>query len=387
MRVAVLPTGRAELLGLPDSLGRLFPGHDFLAVPKIVGTNEPFDGFTSTRLAADGPTNESTSVGKIVRQMAAELVPGRRGDTPDLFVVLDDLELSNREQPQLVIDVFRRATEQHLQSLRGSNPGLADRVRTALQARASLHLAAPMLEAWFFADPQGPTNARVPPGRLPPNWESQADPEDFLTREQDFLDENACTCTAWQALPERKQREHRPAWLCDSREHHPKAFLAWLCRDPAEKKCSRYRETHEGADALRRLDWPASLRNAEHCTYLRALVEDLADGLGEPLPVAAGGRAAPLTSHRERRHAPLLRNILGRASNRPSPPRRRRRAQRQPQPHHAAPPLVAVLQCELSAFGGLSQRQRKARQARPPRRPERDGPTRASARPRPGRNT
>jgi hypothetical protein len=309
MRVAVLPTGRAELLGLPDALGRLFPGHEFYSVPKIVGTSEPFDGFTSTRLSAEAPAGESTSVGKIVRQMAAELVPGRRGDPPTLFVVLDDLELTNRDQPQVVIDVFRAAVGQHLHGLQGSNPALADRVRSALLAKASLHLAAPMLEAWVFADPQGPANAGVPPARLPPNWHSQLDPEDFLTQEQDYLGDDACACTAWRALHERKQREHRPAWLCDSRELHPKAFLAWLCRDPAEKKCSQYRETHEGAGALRRLDWPAALRHADHCTYLRALVEDLADGLGEALPIAASGRVASLTSHRERRNAPLLRNI------------------------------------------------------------------------------
>lgn len=75
MRVAVLPTGRAELLGLPDALHKLFAGHEFYAVSRVVGTDDPFDSFTSSRLRADGPVGEATNVGKLVQRMAAELVP------------------------------------------------------------------------------------------------------------------------------------------------------------------------------------------------------------------------------------------------------------------------------------------------------------------------
>jgi hypothetical protein len=309
MRVAVLPTGRAELLGLPDALPKLFAGHEFYAVSRVVGADDPFDSFTSSRLRPDGPVGEATNVGKLVQRMAAELIPGRKGNPPDLLVVLDDLELTNRDQPRLVVDLFRRALDEHLRRLQSGHPALAEKVRAALRAKASLHLAAPMLEAWFFADPAGPANAGVPADRLPANWERHQDPEDFLTQEQAYLRDEAGGCDAWHALPERKRRDHRPAWLCDSREHHPKAFLAWLCRSPGEKKCSQYRETHEGAHALRSLDWPAALGQAEHCAYLRALVEDLADGLGVASPAPAGGRVASLTSHRERRSMPMLRNI------------------------------------------------------------------------------
>jgi hypothetical protein len=99
---------------------------------------------------------------------------------------------------------------------------------------------------------------------------------------------------------------HRPAWLVDNREAHPKAFLSWLCRDGTEKKCSRYRETHEGAKALCDLDWASVLGHPERCTFVRALIEDLADGLGEP-PIV--GQRSPVTSRLQRRASLVLRNI------------------------------------------------------------------------------
>lgn len=144
---------------------------------------------------------------------------------------------------------------------------------------------------------------------MPPSWESARDPEDFLTRDPVYLADDGSACAAWRALAPKTRKDHDPAWLRAGRDLHPKAFLAWLCRDPAQKKCSRYRETHEGADALRALDWTAALGSPEHCTYLRALVEDLADGLDERRAVPVDGRASPLTSHREPREGPVLRNI------------------------------------------------------------------------------
>jgi hypothetical protein len=183
------------------------------------------------------------------------------------------------------------------------------RVKEALLSKASFHLAVPMIEAWLFADPNGPRNAEVPLERLPPNWEDARDPEDFLTRDDAYLTDDCSACTAWHALPPRRARRSTPEWDREQREVHPKAFLAWLCRDPAEKNCTRYRETHEGASALGVLDWRAALRSPDHCTYLRAFVKDLADGLGEDPALPVDGLVAPLTSHRERRDSPVLRNI------------------------------------------------------------------------------
>lgn len=308
MRVAILPTGRMEFRGVPRALATLFPDHAFYSISKRPGDPEPFDSFTSSGRPLT-PAEPNGNVDKIVERMAAELVPGRDGDPPDLLFALDDLELSNRQKPQAVVQVFREATTRHVARLGSVNPRLADTVVQALRSRASFHLAAPMIEAWLFADPNGPRNAGVPEDRLPPNWERARDPEAFLTRDPAYVADDGSACTTWQALPQRKARQHQPAWRREQREEHPKAFLAWLCRDPLEKNCSRYRETHEGADALAALDWAAALGSPEHCAYLRALVEDLADALGETLALPAGGRVSPHTDHRARRQSPVLRNI------------------------------------------------------------------------------
>lgn len=307
MRVAILPTGRMELLGMGTALEALFPAHEFYTIPKR--DKEPFDSFTSS----DKPLARTTpngNVAKIVQQMAASLVPGRDGRAPDLLVVLEDLEIPNKQTPEVVIQVFRDATARHVAQLGlQRNPGFADRVNEALLTKASFHLAVPMIEAWLFADPNGPRNAEVLPERLPPKWEDERDPEDFLTREATYLADDCAACTAWNALPPGRAQRSKPEWNRERREVHPKAFLAWLSRDPSENKCSRYRETHEGKRALELLDWTAALRSPNHCTFLRALVEDLADGLGETLTLPADSCASPLTSHRERRDSPVLRNI------------------------------------------------------------------------------
>lgn len=285
------------------ALKSLFPDHDFDCLTKR--PDEPLDGFTSCVVQA----HDEGNVDKLVGEMASALVPGRRGDPYDLAFVIEDLELKNKRQPAVVVEAFRNAVLRHLEKLERENARLAERVRGALLAKASFHLAVPMMEAWLFADPAGPANAGVLEGRLPPNWQSRRDPEDFLTLDPDYLSDTGASCERWLALPPKRQKDHKPLWLRPaSRGEHPKAFLAWLSRAPAERECTGYRETHEGASALQRLAWANVLANPAHCTYARALIDDLADALGEPSPAGAGA-AAPLTDHRERRVAPVLRNI------------------------------------------------------------------------------
>ncbi len=78
MRVAVLPTGRMELLGVPPALRALFPAHEFYSISKRPKGEEPFDSFTSSGEALD-VASPNGNVDKIIQQMAAELVPGRDG--------------------------------------------------------------------------------------------------------------------------------------------------------------------------------------------------------------------------------------------------------------------------------------------------------------------
>jgi hypothetical protein len=308
MRVAILPTGGMELRGVPPALERLFPGHEFYPVPKRSEPPVPFDSFTSSdkALRLDMPNG---NVDKLVEQMAAELVPGRRGHAPDLLLVLEDLEVPNKHQPGVVVQVFRDATVRHVAELGRAHPKLASQVEAALLSKASFHLAVPMIEAWIFADPDGPAHAAVPPLRLPPSWVHTRDAEDFLTADPAYLADDCGDCAAWRALPPGRAKHHKPEWRRERRELHPKAFLSWLCRDPAANKCSRYRETHEGARALELLDWTAALRISGHCTFLRALVEDLSDGLRAVPAFPIDGEPSALTSHRQRRENPVLRNI------------------------------------------------------------------------------
>src|SRR5579871_6918076 len=80
-------------------------------------------------------------------------------------------------------------------------------------------------------------------GALFPAHQFDTIPEDFLTRDAAYLSDDCSACTAWHALPPWRAKSSMPEWIREQRELHPKAFMAWLCRDPSAKKCSRYRET------------------------------------------------------------------------------------------------------------------------------------------------
>ncbi len=76
MRVTLLPTGKAELLGFQMALKRLFPGHEFHTIANNDDEQRPFDGFTSAPLPIH-PSTAPTNLDKIIEQAASELVPGR----------------------------------------------------------------------------------------------------------------------------------------------------------------------------------------------------------------------------------------------------------------------------------------------------------------------
>lgn len=193
MRVRLVVTGKAELLGLARSLHSLWPSHTFETVPmrrSPDGSVVPFDGFTSSRLplpAGRAPAN----LDKLVEALAAEVCPGRRGAPADLAVLLDDLELENVDQPDVVLGCVRDAVYRHLSGLQGS---LANRTAEALRARASFHLAVPMLETWFFGDPSALLAAGVPDHRLPARLRHGADPETFETDDSAFSLDDGSDC-------------------------------------------------------------------------------------------------------------------------------------------------------------------------------------------------
>lgn len=321
MLVRVIPTGRAELLGLKQCLERLFPKHTFDIVKWRNDENDrpvPFPGFTSARLGT--PPVVGTNLGRLIEQLASDVYPGRLGKAADLAVLIDDLELENDDQPEIVVRAVRAAIEQHLQKLeKDRGLEMARRVKDALREKASFHLAAPMIEAWFFADSAVLPLAGVPADRLPPCLRAEIDFERFEVDDASFSADDGALCAA---LEKRNQKcGHRKSaaapWILKSRadvpayvrERHPKAYLSWLCRDFGHERCSTYRESEHGARALAAIDFGRVLAQQAFCRFARALVQDLADVLGAPSVSIGPGEEHPLVSRFAPRQAPLLRNL------------------------------------------------------------------------------
>ncbi len=95
-----------------------------------------------------------------------------------------------------------------------------------------------------------------------------------------------------------------------NRQHHPKAYLQWLCRAPQEPTCTHYDEADNGVEALAHFPWDRALNAHPHgLAHLRAMVEDLEDVLGAPaLSWTAGGSVSSVTSVHHHAQAPMLRN-------------------------------------------------------------------------------
>lgn len=77
-----------------------------------------------------------------------------------MAVVFDDLELANLHQPEIVVDTFMLAVSNHVDRFTDDD-ARREQLRTQARGRISLHLAVLMIEAWFFADPAGPTTSGV----------------------------------------------------------------------------------------------------------------------------------------------------------------------------------------------------------------------------------
>lgn len=107
-----------------------------------------------------------------------------------------------------------------------------------------------------------------------------------------------------------RSKDNKPGWLKSgtNRRRHPKHYLEYLSRDPEKRGCTAYRETHEGANALALLDWSSVLSQDTHLQFLRAMVEDLAEGLAESSPTPPG-TVAPQTARTSPRRERVLRNL------------------------------------------------------------------------------
>jgi len=315
MRVALIPTGKLELLGLKPALDRAFPGHDFHCVP-FTG-NDPFRSFTSATLPLATLHDQNSSLSELIGGIVDQLYPESKSD---LVFALDDLELRNRGKEAIVIDEFRSGVARHLARVKLRIPADALNIQQLLRTCASFHLSAPMIESWILADPAGPANALAPAAHLPPKLLEGRDPEDFETDDPDYSADigQCCTATPPKALPPHPRTAKTPEWLkADSphervqirREVHPKRYMAWLCRSAAAKNCSTYSD-RIGAESLKQINWHGVLDAPDHMRFLRALLFDISEALGcPPVGFSLDGEQAELTSLRTPRSPVVLRNI------------------------------------------------------------------------------
>lgn len=315
MKVAILPTGRTEWHGLAPALGRLFPEHEFYCLPTEAEVRSdpdhfPYPGFTSAQLTSTHLDTPPESARELVSRAAQEALGDRRHAAADLVFIIDDVELPNMAQIDRVVAVMRRAVEAHLSEL--ERVGQHGRTAAVLREKVSFHLIAPMVEAWFFADDCALAAAGVPAGTAV-HFDTATDPEAFVTSDPAYLHATEADCPEWAALARgRKKKKLRPKWLgSQPREQHPKGYLQWLCRAPGERNCTGYSESAGGSAALTGLSWEAVAGRAPaHLPLLRALVEDLSDGLAaEPSLDLGPPQGNPPTTRSGAPREALLRNL------------------------------------------------------------------------------
>lgn len=300
-RVVLITTGSMEELAFPRSLARLFPEHQFIALPRM-------DSFTSATLPPNyAQLREKRSrlnIEKFATKMVGQIAGGRRDDPRADFVIgIEDMELCNAAAPEHITGALRDAVDHSLANW-GDAPTrkrLGDQVRS----RCSFHLMTPMTEAYFFADPAALARATAPAPDHPCQFDpSTCDVEAFHVDDPAYVD---------APLVPKQQRE-RHDWRCEDRQGHPKRYVAYLT-DPRLDGKARYAETTHGRDALADLDWPAIVRGDRSpavARFARSLLADLVDMLGpsascpelDALPVAD---CHPLTWPPPNGH--LLRNL------------------------------------------------------------------------------
>ena len=140
-RVVLLTTGSMEELAFPRSLARLFPGHDFIARPRM-------DGFTSSMLPPDYAALRDKRPLLNIEKFAKTLIglfAGGRSDEPrpDFVLALEDMELLNAAAPANITRALRDAVLHNLSTW--GDGTVRARVTEALRTRSSFHLMAPML--------------------------------------------------------------------------------------------------------------------------------------------------------------------------------------------------------------------------------------------------
>jgi hypothetical protein len=312
-RILLVVTGKLEEVALGDALHRVFPSAYF-GVTRTQGFTA-----TSPRLSMPTPEYDDSRAREIVEDLVAAASPHEPGARAyDYAVAVEDVELINEadkseagtrdadegircilEHVKLGVDVVLRHEEQKTVVLPKGKAKRAPSVATDedrrrfLRERCSFHLLRPLAEALFFGEraalERAADGAKLPPVHFDP---IACDIEAFATTDPVFL-----------AKP-----DGEVYWATKNRRRHPKHYLEYLL-DPNATPTARklYKETRHGKRALASLDWQTVVAPPLHAQMVRALLDDIADMLGAPLPWRAAGVSHPLT---QRRDGGRLRNVV-----------------------------------------------------------------------------
>jgi hypothetical protein len=278
--IKLIVTGVMEEKALAQSLKRIFPGERLNDEGKLepVEWAKPrkLNCATSHRLAAlSGDAKPGTPMLALAQAMLDEAMIGPKphGKPADLVLVVDDVELGNWGQEQIVAQHFRAAVE--LKLLATPSYATQARYRSALRQKCSLHLLKPMVESYLFGDAAALIRAGVAAGTQV-RLKHETDVEQFESNDQKWMQ----TCHQENL----RRQSDKPWWR---HERHPKHYLEHL----AARHAIFYEESAHGKQALLELDWCNLAQLASDAPFMRAMLEDIADWFGVPVPIAVAGQA------------------------------------------------------------------------------------------------
>lgn len=258
--IKLIVTGEMEKGALHKSLQKCFQTRPEEIAVEWPTPNKAYPATSARLRESKEPTEKMVELANI---MIAEVLYSKTGKSPDLVLVIDDLELHNAGQEALVAQHFRLAIEKVIAKTEKYRTQEA-KIRLLLRERCSFHLLKPMVEAYLFGDAAAfRTAATSKLAKLP----AGLDLEEFETDDSSYLPQ----C--------HKINEQRKADFPDWREErHPKRYLLFLNPE--------YNETKEGKDALLMLNWATLTTNKAHLQVIRALLKDLSAWFGRdnPLP-------------------------------------------------------------------------------------------------------
>lgn len=252
--IRLIVTGQCERMALAPALGRAFVDGVFDVLPFV------YDGFTTHRITQGVPLIRlddafEAALGELTRRKAQA----------DYVVVVDDLEVANIGNASVVMAAVADAAR------RVAAGQSTHRWANLLRTRCSAHLLAPMIESYFFSDPNALVIAGVPTSTQ-------------VLREPSDIEEFHTFDAAYLRAAHRDEVGELPFGSAPC--VHPKHYLRYLT-------ALAYRETHDGVAATHALKWELVLAERAHARFLRSMFEDISWMLGQPNPSA--GETHPAT--------------------------------------------------------------------------------------------